>query len=167
MLEIPTNVSSLFMPAVAVGVIATIVMDIWALFLTYMFKVPSLNYGFVGRWSGHMVLGKWSHSTIAHSPAIPAETFIGWTVHYVTGILFALVLLICVGLEWLQDPNITPALLTGAITLIFPFFIMQPCFGLGIAAAKTPEPQKARFRSFMAHMSFGVGLYIAALLLPS
>ncbi|MER8732715.1 DUF2938 domain-containing protein [Mesorhizobium sp. M1227] len=48
---------------------------------------------------------------------------------------------------------------------------MQPAFGIGIAASKVPNPRTARLRSLMAHLSFGVGPYVAAslsaLLLPA
>jgi hypothetical protein len=39
---------------------------------------------------------------------------------------------------------------------------MQPSFGLGIAASRTPNPTQARLRSLMAHTAFGVGLYVCA-----
>jgi hypothetical protein len=42
---------------------------------------------------------------------------------------------------------------------------MQPSFGLGVAASKTPNPNRARLKSLMTHTVFGVGLYIWALLL--
>jgi hypothetical protein len=42
---------------------------------------------------------------------------------------------------------------------------MQPSFGLGIAAARTPKPNQARLRSLMSHTVFGVGLYASALAL--
>jgi len=40
---------------------------------------------------------------------------------------------------------------------------MQPSLGMGIAAAKTPNPTQARLKSLMAHTVFGVGLYVSAL----
>jgi hypothetical protein len=46
-----------------------------------------------------------------------------------------------------------------------PFFTMQPSFGLGIAASKTPHPNQARLKSLMTHTVFGVGLYLSAALL--
>jgi hypothetical protein len=43
-----------------------------------------------------------------------------------------------------------------------PFFVMQPAFGAGVAASKTPRPAQARLRSLMTHGVFGVGLYAGA-----
>jgi hypothetical protein len=47
-------------------------------------------------------------------------------------------------------------------TVVFPFFIMQPSFGLGMAASKTPKPTQARLKSLVTHAVFGVGLYVCA-----
>ena len=57
-----------------------------------------------------------------------------------------------------------PALGFGVVSLAAPFFILQPGMGAGIAAAKTPNPNLARFRSLVAHASFAIGLYLAATL---
>ncbi|MCG8710929.1 DUF2938 family protein [Brenneria sp. 4F2] len=40
---------------------------------------------------------------------------------------------------------------------------MQPALGLGIAAAKAPLPRVVRLRSVLTHITFGIGLYFAAL----
>jgi len=42
---------------------------------------------------------------------------------------------------------------------------LQPSFGLGVAASKTPHPNQARLKSLMTHTVFGLGLYLWALLL--
>jgi hypothetical protein len=54
-------------------------------------------------------------------------------------------------------------LLYGIGTVVFPFFIMQPSLGLGIAASRTPNPTQARLKSLLTHSVFGVGLYVCAL----
>jgi hypothetical protein len=63
---------------------------------------------------------------------------------------------------WLAHPTLLPALLFGVCTVLVPFLIMQPSFGLGVAGAKTPNPALTRLRSLMAHAIFGVGLYVCA-----
>jgi hypothetical protein len=47
--------------------------------------------------------------------------------------------------------------------VVFPLFIMQPSFGLGIAASRTPNPMQARLKSLATHTVFGAGLYLCAL----
>ncbi len=66
---------------------------------------------------------------------------------------------------WLERPTLWPALGFGIVTTLVPFLIMQPSFGLGFAAAKTPNPNQVRLKSLMTHTVFGVGLYIWAFLL--
>ncbi len=43
--------------AVAIGMGATLVMDLWNLFLKRMFGIPSLNYCLLGRWLRYMPEG--------------------------------------------------------------------------------------------------------------
>jgi len=38
---------------------------------------------------------------------------------------------------------------------------MQPAFGMAIAAAKTPNPTRKRWRNFRTHTVYGAGLYLA------
>lgn len=149
---------------VLLGIGATVFMDLWALFLKVSFGIPSLNYGLVGRWIGHILKGKWFHKAISESSPIKAELSLGWVMHYLIGVVFAYVFVLIFGMGWLQNPTLLPALIFGLGTVVFPFFFMQPCFGMGIAASKLPTPNVARFRSLMAHGSFGFGLYISAYL---
>lgn len=79
---------------IAVGFGATLVMDLWSLFLKHAFNTPLPNYCFVGRWLRYMPEGIFSHSDIAAAPQKSAECMIGWIAHYVTGVIFALALVL-------------------------------------------------------------------------
>ncbi|MGB3089355.1 MAG: DUF2938 family protein, partial [Chitinophagaceae bacterium] len=68
-------------------------------------------------------------------------------------------------IEWTKHPVILPAIFIGIVTVVAPFFILQPGMGLGIAASKTPNPNKARLKSLLTHFIYGIGLYLSALLL--
>lgn len=151
--------------AIAIGVGATAVMDLWALFLKRVFDIPSLDYAWVGRWIGHFQQGRFAHANIGQAAIVPGEAVIGWGAHYAIGIVFAALLMALAGSDWIQNPTPLPALAAGLVTVVMPFFVMQPAFGFGIAASRTPKPTVARQRSLMAHFSFGVGLYLSALLL--
>ena len=80
------------------------------------------------------------------------------------GITFAIAFVVLAGNNWLQHPTLIPAIIFGVVTVLMPFFIMQPSFGLGLAASKTSNPAQARLRSLMNHIAFGVGLYLFGLL---
>ena len=86
----------------------------------------------------------------------------GWIAHYVIGAVYALALVVLVSASWLARPTLLPALLFGVGSVLVPFLVMQPSFGLGIAASRAPNPTQARLRSLMAHTVFGVGLYVSA-----
>ena len=151
-----------FLGAVVVGLGATLFMDVWALFLKRAFSIPSANYCLVGRWLRHMPEGTFMHASIAAAPQKRSECTVGWIAHYVIGAVYALVLVTLVSGSWLAQPTLLPALLFGVGTVLAPFLVMHPSFGLGIAASRTPNPTQARLRSLMAHTAFGVGLYVCA-----
>ncbi|MCQ8897680.1 DUF2938 domain-containing protein [Limnobacter humi] len=146
---------------VTIGLGATGVMDLWLQILKH-FNVPTLNFAFIGRWVGHCLRGRFVHAAIGKASPVQHELALGWFTHYATGALFAGLLLAMVGTDWLLAPTATPALLVGLATVVFPFFVMQPAMGLGVASARTPAPFKNRLRSLINHAVFGAGLYIAA-----
>src|SRR2546423_1560232 len=149
--------------AIAVGIGATMLMDLWNLFLKRSFGIPSLDYCLLGRWVRYMPSGTFRHASIATAPQKPRECTIGWISHYTIGVVFAVALVVFTSGDWLARPTVLPAVLYGIGTVVFPFFIMQPSLGLGVAASKTPSPAKARLKSIVTHMVFGVGLYVCAL----
>jgi hypothetical protein len=148
--------------AIAIGLGATLMMVVWNLFLRRAFSVPSLNYCMLGRWLLHMPAGTFRHSSITAAPRKPFECPSGWMAHYTTGVGFALVFVVLASGHWLARPTLLPALLYGLATVVFPFFIMQPAFGLGMAASRTPRPMQARLKSLVTHTVFGIGLYLCA-----
>lgn len=151
--------------ATAIGIGATLALDLWGLLLKRLFGVSSMGWHLVGRWVGHFPRGRFRHDSIMAAPAVQGELAIGWIVHYLVGIAYAILFLAIVGNGWLQQPTLLPALGFGVLTVIAPFFIMQPGMGAGIAASRTPAPNAARLRSLAAHSVFGIGLYAAARLL--
>lgn len=151
-----------FIQAILIGIGATIVMDLWALLQKLLFGIPPLNYALVGRWAGHIFKGKFSHVSIMHASPVIGESAFGWFIHYLIGGIFSVALFIFMGKQWLESPELIPAVAMGITTVLFPFFLMQPCFGMGIAASKLPIANTVRFRSLVAHISFGIGLYISA-----
>lgn len=150
--------------AVLMGLGATLTFDLWALFLKYAFKMTPSNICLVGRWLRYMPEGIFTHSNIGSAPRKNAECAVGWIAHYMIGITFALVFVALVGANWLQHPTLIPALIFGVVTVVAPFSIMQPSFGLGFAASKMSNPTPVRVRSLMNHTAFGIGLYLFALL---
>ena len=149
--------------AMAIGIGATLIMDLWNLFLRRAFGISSLNYCMLGRWLRHMPGGTVRHANIAAAAAKTFECKVGWIAHYTIGLGFALAFVLFTSPDWLTRPTFPPALLYGIATVVFPFFIMQPALGFGIAASKTLNPAQARLKSLATHSVFGAGLYVCAL----
>ena len=148
---------------IAIGLGATLLMDLWNLFLKRAFSIPSLNYCLLGRWLRHMPGGTLRHASIAAAPQKPFECAVGWMGHYTIGVAFAVAFVILASGDWLARPTLLPALVYGIATVVFPFFVMQPSLGLGVAASRTPKPAQARLKSLATHTVFGIGLYLCAL----
>lgn len=150
---------------VAIGIGATAVMDVWGLARQRLLGVAAPNYALVGRWIAQMPRGRFRHARIAAVPAARGERVIGWMAHYIIGISFAALLPLVAGHGWLHAPTLLPALGVGLLTVLAPFLLMQPGMGAGLAARLTPRPWQARMHSLITHGVFGLGLYLAAVLI--
>ena len=148
--------------AVGIGIGATLLMDLWNLFLKGAFGVSSLSYCLLGRWLLHIPTGTFRHTSIATAQQKPFECAVGWIAHYSIGVMFAMAFVVFAPNNWLAQPTLLPALLYGIVTVAVPFFIMQPSLGLGIASSRAPNPTKARLKSLVTHSVFGLGLYLCA-----
>lgn len=149
-----------FFSAIFIGIGATLTFDLWGLFLKHAFKITPSNICLVGRWIRYMPEGIFRHSNIGSTPQKSAECMVGWIAHYMIGIVFTIIFLAVAGRNWIQHPALIPSIFFGVVTVIAPFLIMQPAFGLGVAASKTSNPAQARFRSLMNHAVYGFGLYL-------
>lgn len=151
--------------AAVIGLGATAVMDFWSLLSRQYLNMALPNYCFVGRWFCHMKDGRWRHSNITKAVARRGECAVGWLAHYVIGAVYGIALAALTLGEWLHRPSLWVALVFGVGTLAFPFLVMQPAFGFGFFSARVADPKQARVKSFSAHIAFGGGLYLSALLL--
>lgn len=150
-----------------IGVGGAALMDLWGWALRRTFGITGLDYALLGRWMGHLGRGRFCHGSIASAQPVRGERALGWAAHYSIGIAFALLLLVVAGDHWAHHPTLWPALLVGWVTIVAPWFIMQPAMGAGFAASKAPRPGVARLRNLATHTVYGVGLYASAVPLSS
>jgi hypothetical protein len=151
--------------AVLIGVGATALLDLWALFLNRAFGWPFPNWAMVGRWFAHLPRGRFVHEDIGRSEPVANERAIGWIAHYAVGILFAGIVLAVWGAAWASHPTFLPALIVGLATVGCGWFILQPGMGAGIAASKRPNANTVRLLNIVGHIVFAIGLYGTALLI--
>lgn len=148
---------------VIVGVVATMLADLWSYVRKHVLGIQPLDYGLVGRWLAGLPRGVFHHTAIADAAPVKGEQIVGWSAHYLIGISFAGVLIACWGLDWSRQPQIGPALLVGIATVSAPMLLMQPAMGAGFAASNMPRPWFARLNSLVMHSVFGLGLYAGGL----
>lgn len=146
---------------ILIGCGATLIMDIWLMLLKRL-GIQTLNFGFIGRWVGHLFRGRVAHASIGKAPQIRHEVPLGWLTHYAVGVAFAMLLVGLFGNAWATAPSLAPAVAVGVGTVAFPFFVMQPAMGLGVAASRTEAPLRNRIRSVVNHAVFGLGLFLFA-----
>ena len=120
-----------------VGIGATALMDLW-LWLLSRLGVPSTGFAMVGRWVGHFRRGEFAHAAISKAAPVRFELGLGWATHYLIGVGYAALLVGLQGVAWLEQPTLLPALVFGALTVLAPWFVMQPAMGAGLAASRTP-----------------------------
>ncbi|MET3520678.1 DUF2938 domain-containing protein [Mesorhizobium abyssinicae] len=150
--------------SVAIGIGATALMDIWAVFLHKAFAQPRPNWGPVGRWVWHL-RSKIFHDDIGDAVPYRHEVALGWAFHYFVGIVYGIILVVLAGTAWLAQPTFLPAFVLGIVTVGAGWFLLAPGMGAGWAASKRPKPMQIRALNLVAHTVFALGLYGTALLI--
>ncbi|MGI3899933.1 MAG: DUF2938 domain-containing protein [Janthinobacterium lividum] len=149
----------------AIGIGATLLMDVWTIFLCLFFGQPSLGLAPLGRWFWHLRYGRMFHDDIAASEPYRYELLLGWIGHYLVGIVYGIALVWVMGPAWLEQPTFIPAWVFGIVTVGAGWFLLQPGLGIGWAASKLPSANEVRIMNLVAHTAFGAGLYGTAVLL--
>ena len=142
-----------------IGLLATVLIDVWALVLKHLLKLPTTNWAMVGRWVGHLPEGRFVHRKIADATPVAGEAPLGWATHYAIGLVYG------VGYLWLmrdvvaQPPGLVSAIAFSVVLLAAPWFVLLPGIGAGILARRAPKPWLMRAINVSVHVVFGVGLY--------
>ena len=144
--------------AVVAGLFATVVLDIWQRLVHLVAGIPPANWAFVGRWFAYIPKGRLVHRTIADTPAVPGELALGWTLHYVIGVIygFAYIGMLIYGLG--RQPSLLNGVVFGACSVVIPWFILQPGLGVGVMGRKAAKPAVAMLTALMNHVVYGIAL---------
>jgi hypothetical protein len=160
-----------FFLGAAGGIIATIFMDLGAMFLV---RRRWVNLGglqivppLMGRWM--MTAGRTGqvfHSDIRQIPSSPNEFRVGMIAHYVIGLILGLLYAGLMPLD--SSPEflffLWSGLVYGFLTNALPWMVMYPSLGFGFFASRLPT-QKALLKfSCVNHLVFGAALGVAVYL---
>jgi len=143
------------------GIAATAAIDLWAALSHKILGTPITNWSMVGRWLGHMPSGIFIHDSIGASSPVRFELLLGWVFHYIIGITYAVLYTAFVFISLENKPTLLSAWVFGLVTVVSPWFIMQPGLGLGICASKAAKPNIIRLQNLVIHSIFGIALYYA------
>jgi hypothetical protein len=143
---------------IVAGVFATVVMDVWQRILHAATGIPPTNWGIVGRWFGHIPRGRFVHESIGDAEPVANEAAIGWIMHYLIGIGYGVVYVWMMAALF-DGPTLMNGFLFGLASVVIPWFMFQPCLGLGVMGAKAPNPNIPRYTALAAHCLYGVSLY--------
>jgi hypothetical protein len=144
------------------GIVATLATDLWQRLLQAIAGLPPANWGLVGRWVAWFPRGVFVHRPITATAPVSGEDAIGWAFHYLVGIGYAALYFAIVRLGLVAGPTIVSALVFALMLLVAPWFVMQPALGLGVMAARMPNPAATRAVNVSVHLAFGMGLYLGA-----
>ena len=155
----------LVLQGIVIGILATMLMDVWAAIVKHGLRLPTADWAMVGRWFGHMLRGSFVHDSISRASAIRHELALGWAGHYLIGILYGLTYFLIVRGALSGDPSLTSALAFGLVTLCAPWLVLQPAMGAGVFASRTPHPVVTRLVNVSMHTVFGGALFASWLLI--
>ena len=151
---------SMFLAALVIGFTATLVMDLWSIFLKKFFEVIPPNWALVGRWVGHWRNGQIFHHDINEATPFLDEKLVGWVFHYFIGVAYALGFVYVAGIDWLNSPTFSPVLFFSVASICGGWFCLHPCMGFGWALAKTENPAIGRLLGLLSHVAFGLGMWL-------
>ena len=146
---------------ILMGVLATLVMDLLAIFLAKIKIIhPPIGSEVVGRWTLYMFRGKFIHKDIHETPALNNEKSVALLSHYLIGIVLAGIYLL---LE-LKAPSMRHQLwmplIFGLATVLLPWLWLYPSMGLGFLASKTQKQSPYIVTSLVNHTNFGLGMVL-------
>ncbi len=153
--------SRVFIVGLIVGVLATLTMDVVAM-IALRFGITGrgprrTGPDLIGRWIGYLFQGKFRHADILQTPPLRGERLLGFTAHYLIGIVLTIAylgLLVVVH----ATPTALSAILYGTATTVLPWFLMFPSQGMGWLGRNAPGDADLASISLFNHVVFGLGI---------
>ena len=154
----------LIFQSIASGVVATIILDLWQQALRFTVGLPAPNWAVNGRWFAHLPRGRFVHEGLAETPPVANEAVIGWSGHYLIGVVYGFAYIGVVVLALGRAPSLVNGLVFGVVSVVLAWCVMMPGTGKGMFARNSDNPPLACALALLAHIVFGLGLYAGAAL---
>ncbi|WP_409420092.1 DUF2938 family protein [Pseudaeromonas sp. ZJS20] len=146
------------------GVLSTVALDIWVILVERVTGLPPTNWGMVGRWLTGLRAGHWVLRGDDPSAPSVGERALGWGFHYLVGMGYAVLILLCWGTAFVQAPTALPVFIIGVVvSTLAGLMILMPGLGAGFMGAKLPNQGAMLVYLLVAHGVYALALYGAAL----
>ncbi|MES1938245.1 DUF2938 family protein [Salinisphaera hydrothermalis] len=151
-----------------IGVVSTLVLDLWALLQQRVAGVEAPDWGVAGRWVKGLTRFQFVLDSSDGQAPTHDDKVVGWIFHYLVGIAYALLLFLIWGYAFAVHPTLWPTVVIGLFLTTFAgLFIFLPALGAGLAGARLPDQKAAIARMIVGHVVFMLAQYFTALCLAA
>jgi hypothetical protein len=142
---------------VLIGLLATLSMDLLSAVAAKFRLTSPLPPRLIGRWFALAASGKPFHTNIANAPPVPHELLIAAAGHYTIGVLLTSVYLAAASHFSWRVRSLGAVLPFAISTTLFPWLLMLPAMGYGLAGRSAPDG--LALTSLINHAFFGFGIW--------
>ncbi|WP_226635936.1 DUF2938 family protein [Novosphingobium profundi] len=147
-----------------VGIGATVALDVWGRQLRRWFGIAGADWGLVGQWLSGLPAGRLVHTSDGFEIPSRGERALGWTFHYLVGLVYAAAYPLVWGPDFLAAPSPGPFVLVGfGLSTLAGLCILTPGMGGGLFASRTPDQGRRIALMLLNHAVFAGAQYALAL----
>ena len=148
---------------IIIGFFATMVMDLWTLFLFFIIGHP-IDWGTIGKVVGYLFQGDLILSDMSQYHALKYQNAIGWMTHYTVGFIYAIAfeLIVLHGLKY--KVSFLKTLIFAWVLMFFPLCVLSPLFDKGFFYMHSASSLYNILYTISCHTMFGIGLWFGTLL---
>jgi hypothetical protein len=152
--------TSIVLRAIAIGIIATLTMDVLSIIASKARLTAPLPPRLMGRWFALVAKGRPVMSDIEKVPPIDGEMAIAVPVHYSIGVALAFAYLVVSLALGLNIKNPLTALGFSLSTNLLPWLLMFPAMGYGWLGLRVQPKTRLFWSSLVNHTFYGLGLWL-------
>jgi len=120
------------------------------------------RWGLVGRWCLGMFNRRFVYKNISQASPLKNENSAGWFFHYLIGggVGFMYPIFYLASNVPMPENHLISGLLFGLVTVILPWCIMFPAFGMGFFGIRASNNTVRLIKTTIIHISYGLGFGI-------